>query len=106
MVEFHPIMDILLGFSYFHKSEGDIETEGTYTENSGDFKTTYMTWSHPISDVVSSLIKAGIKIESLNQFPYSPYNCFEGLEKRGKNRYFLAHLGQNVPLVYSIKGIK
>jgi SAM-dependent methyltransferase len=106
MVEFHPIHDIFSGFSYFHKSDPDIEIEGTYTENSGELKTTLMTWAHPLSEVVNSLINTGIQIEFLNEYPYSPYNCFEGLKEREKNKFYLTCSGHDVPLVYSIKGVK
>jgi hypothetical protein len=106
MVEFHPFHDILSGFSYFHKFDPDIEEEGTYTENSGDLKTTLITWPHPLSEVINSLIKAGIRIEFLNEYPFSPYNCFEGLEEREPNKFYKKHLEQDVPLIYSIKGIK
>ncbi len=106
VVEFHPFQDILSGSSYFKTDNPVVENEGTYTENCPGEKSTMVTWAHPISEVINALIKAGISIDSFNEYPYSPYNCFEGLEKTSDNNYQLISSGQQVPLVYSIKGQK
>ncbi|MBM7073873.1 methyltransferase domain-containing protein [Shewanella sp. 202IG2-18] len=106
MAEFHPIYDIVEGYSYFYKNEPDIEEEATYSENAGEETSTVVLWPHPISEVLNALIKSGIKIEQFNEFPYSPYNCFDGLEKAEEGKYIMRHKGQLVPLIYSIKGVK
>ncbi|GMG88746.1 class I SAM-dependent methyltransferase [Biformimicrobium ophioploci] len=106
IAEFHPFYDVLSGYSYFHRDEPDIEEESTYTENDTGDTSPLVTWAHPLSDVVNALIRAGIRIEQLNEYPYSPYNCFDGLEERQEGRFYLSHNGQDVPLVYTIKGIK
>ena len=106
LVEFHPIYDLLSGFSYFTEVAPDIEEEGTYTENGKDALAQMATWAHPISSVVSALVNQGIQIQQLKEFPFSPYNCFENMEERQPGRYFLKHLRQDVPIVYSLKGSK
>lgn len=106
MAEFHPIYDLLSGYSYFSNDRPDIENAGTYTENSADVRTTLASWAHPLSRVISSLIKAGIEIQRVNEFPFSPYNCFEGMDEREQGRFYISHKGQDVPLVYTITGKK
>lgn len=106
MVEFHPLYDVLSGYSYFHRDEPDVEEESTYTENDGGETATTVVWSHPISDVINALIKVGIQIESLNEFPYSPYQCFENMIEHEPGKYIIEHKGQMVPLLYSVKGKK
>lgn len=106
MAEFHPVYDILSGYSYFGSDKPDIEEAGTYTENGADVRATLATWAHPLSRVISSLIKAGIEICRVNEFPFSPYNCFEGMTEREPGRFYISHKGQDVPLVYSITGQK
>lgn len=71
MVEFHPIFDLFCGYSYFHHEKPDLEEEGTYTENCHGEKSTLITWAHPLSDIINALIRAGIQIDSFNEFPYS-----------------------------------
>ncbi|EPJ52920.1 MAG: methyltransferase [Osedax symbiont Rs2] len=106
IAEFHPFYDILSGYSYFHNLEPDIEEEGTYTENDTGEKSTLITWAHPLSEVLNALIAAGIQITRLNEYPYSPYNCFEAMLEREKGKFYLSHKEQDIPLVYTIKGIK
>lgn len=106
IAEFHPFHDIFDGYSYFYKAEADVDEEGTYTENDTGELSTLMTWSHPPSNVINALIKAGIQITQFSEYPYSPHNCFEGLVEREKGRFYLTHDGQDIPMVYSISGSK
>ena len=106
MVEFHPINDLLAGYAYFTKTLPDVEDESTYTENGSEVVAELATWAHPLSNVLSALIGAGIHIEQINEFPFSPYNCFEGMKEREPGRYYLNHRGHDVPITYSITGRK
>lgn len=106
MVEFHPMLDLLDGYPYFPHQEADIEESGTYTENDDGSKHAMAEWSHPLSEVVNALIRAGIVIEHLNEFPFSPYNCFENLLEREPGRYYLSTTPHPAPLLYSITGRK
>lgn len=106
LVEFHPFNDLLSGYSYFSNTQPDIEDEGTYTENCNGEKSTIVTWPHTMSDVMLALIKAGITIESFNEHPFSPYECFEGLDLIKGEGYQLKFKEQQVPLLYSVIGRK
>ncbi|GGQ18055.1 class I SAM-dependent methyltransferase [Shewanella litoralis] len=106
LVEFHPFNDVLSGYGYFAQSQPDIEDEVTYTENHNDQIETVVTWPHPISEVISALISAGLHIEAVNEHPFSPYDCIEGLEFVDKKGYQLIHNDHPIPLIYSIKASK
>lgn len=106
IVEFHPIYDLLAGYSYFTPEVPNVEEEGTYTENGADVVAKLAVWAHPLASVVNALIGAGIQVERLNEFPFSPYNCFEGMVERQPGRYYLSHREHDVPLVYSLTGRK
>lgn len=106
LIEFHTFNDLLSGFSYFPQDQPDIEQEGTYTENCDGQKSTMVTWPHSLSEVISSLITAGLTIELFQEFVYSPYECFEGLEKVDNKGYQKVYKDQQVPLLYAIKARK
>ena len=106
LVEFHTFNDLLSGHSYFPTRTPDVESEGTYTENCKGEESTVVTWPHSLSEVMNALIEAGITIESVNEFPFSPYNCFEGLEEVEGKGYQMLFKAQQVPLVYAIRGRK
>lgn len=106
MVEFHPLQAVFEGYRYFSHAEPDIETEVTYTENANDEKHTTATWSHPISEVINALIQAGLNIQSVQEYDYSPYNCFEGLVEVAEGRYAWLHQEQAIPLTYALRAKK
>lgn len=106
MAEFHPFYDLFSGYSYFYSPEPDVEEEGTYTENDHGDTTTLVTWAHPISDVINALLRAGLQITQLNEYPFSPHNCFDDMVEQEEDRFYLKYKEQNIPLVYSVKAIK
>lgn len=106
IAEFHPIFDLISGYSYFYNPEPEIEEQGTYTENDTGETSTLVTWGHPLSNVVNALIKGGIQITQLNEYPYSPYNCFKNMTEREQGKFYFSHSGHDTPLIYTIKGIK
>ncbi len=106
LVEFHTFNDLLNGYSYFPQSEPDVEDEGTYTENCDGTKSTMVTWAHSLSEVINALISVGLSIEYFKEYPYSPYNSFEGLDYVSGQGYQMLHKEQQVPLLYSVKARK
>ena len=106
MAEFHPIYDLLSGYAYFTGDRPDVYEEASYAEPDSDQVAKFAVWCHPISSVVSALIEVGIQIEGMAEYPFSPYNCFKDMQEREPGRFFLQHQGQDIPLVYSIRGRK
>ena len=106
IAEFHPVYDLLAGYSYFTQVQPDVDEEGTYTENGADVIAKLATWAHPMSSVINALLNVGIQIERVSEFPFSPYNCFEGMTEREPGRFYLSHKRNDVPIVYSITGRK
>lgn len=112
MVEFHPVVWMFnndftrIQYNYF-KSQPIIETdEGTYTDGGAEIKTETVGWNHSLSAVVNSLIARGLQIQSLNEYDYSPYECFNYMEKKGPGKFIIKELGNKIPMLYSIKAAK
>jgi len=110
--EFHPVVWMFdpnfekVAYRYF-KTDAIIETElGTYADLTTPAEYEMITWNHSISEVVNNLIDAGLEINALNEFDYSPYNCFRGTEEFEPNKYRIAHLKNDIPMVYAIKATK
>ncbi len=110
--EFHPVVWMYdpnfekVAYRYF-KSEAIIETElGTYADLSAPVEYEMVTWNHAITEVVNNLIDAGLEINRLNEYDYSPYNCFRGTEEFAPGKFRIAHFKNNIPMVYAIKATK
>jgi SAM-dependent methyltransferase len=106
LAEFHPLVDLLAGYDYFHKAEPDVSVEDTYTENCDGSEYEFAVWAHPMGSVITALVKAGLNIRQVAEFDYSPYNCFDGMQPGDNGRYHLLHNNHRAPLVYSILATK
>ncbi len=111
-VEFHPVVwmfdDDFKGVNYPYSSkEAIIESyEGTYADKNAAIEAEYVMWNHGIGEVVSSLIQNNLEIQSLEEFDYSVYNCFNHTIEFEPNKYRIEKFGNKIPMMYSIKAIK
>lgn len=112
MAEFHPYVWMYddnftkLEYSYFNHGVIEIDQEGTYADRNGDFSHKEYSWNHPISDVVNALSGHGLRIECLNEYDYSPYDCFNKTVKNNDGNFYIEGFERKLPMVYSIKAIK
>ncbi|MDX1445779.1 class I SAM-dependent methyltransferase [Lishizhenia sp.] len=111
-VEFHPVVWMFdydfkeVAYNYFNQEAIIEKQEGTYADVKAEIEASAISWNHPISDVVNNLIQAGLEIELLNEYDYSPYNCFKHTLKISDRKYRIIHMGNKLPMVYAIKAVK
>lgn len=110
--EFHPLVWIFddefdkIKYSYFN-SEAIIEIEtGTYTDKNAPINEKCITWNHGLGEVITALIKNGLQINSLEEFDYSPYDCFSGTVEIAPKKFRIKHLGDKIPMVYALSATK
>lgn len=108
-VEFHPVVWMFdddfkdVTYNYFNK-EMILETEvGTYADRNADIHGDYVMWNHDMSELINALISNGLQIDQLDEFDYSPYNCFKHTTEDEPGKFRIAHLGNKIPMTYSIK---
>ncbi len=111
-VEFHPVVWMFddnfdkIDYRYFN-SGAIIETEsGTYADKKADITQSYVMWNHGLSEVINSLIGNGLEINSLDEFDYSPYNCFNKTIEFEPKKFRIEHLNNKIPMVYSVTATK
>lgn len=78
--EIHPIKRVLtprlqddrgnaIEIGYFHCDEPTrVEEQGSYAQESDTWHTAYY-WSHGLGEIVTALVRAGLKLEFLHEFP-------------------------------------
>lgn len=107
-VEFHPVVwmfdDDFENVAYpYLKSDPIIEnTGGTYADTTAPMQAESVSWNHGLSEVISSLLKQGLVIQSFQEFDYSPYNCFRGTVEFEPGKFRIEKLGNKIPMVYSL----
>lgn len=107
-VEFHPVVWIFdddfkkIKYTYSNSS-AIMETEnGTYADKTADISQEYVTWNHGLAEVVTNLIQNGLEIKSLEEFDYSPYDCFNKTIEIAPKKFRIEHLGDKIPMIYSL----
>lgn len=112
IAEFHPVLwmfdDDFTHIKYHYDNRELIvtENEGTYTDRNAAITGKEYSWNHSISEVVNALINAGLKIESFNEYMYSPYPCFRNTIKTEKGKWHIKGMEEKLPMVYSIRAVK
>lgn len=111
-VEFHPVLWMFdqdfskIVYPYF-KSEAIIETEtSTYTAKEEELITQNVTWNYGLGEVLTSLINDGLRIDSFEEYNYSPYDCFNKTEEFKPGKFRIKHLKNMIPMVFSLKATK
>ena len=100
--------EALMGNKNFGLDSEVIVTEnyGTYTDRKAHIQGKEYGWNHSISEILNSLINAGIEIQQFNDFNYSPYPNFAGSVEVEKGKWLIKGLEGKIPVVYSVKSIK
>jgi len=77
MVEFHPVIEVfadspipqLEGDYFFQDEPVEWKSNGTYAEPGAHVTNRSYQWHHPIGDIVSALVTAGLNIDFLHEHP-------------------------------------
>ncbi|PQB03755.1 class I SAM-dependent methyltransferase [Aureitalea marina] len=110
MVEFHPICWMFdyqqqppaLVYGYQQSAPIYEEYEGSYTDGGKDrVVSKEYGWNHGLGQIISSLQKAGLVFDYLNELDESPYNVFPGLI-RTESGYF-GHPQELFPLLFELQ---
>lgn len=112
MADFHPVVWMYdndfkdIYYNYFNIEPIIENEEGTYADKEAKIFAQTMTWNHPTSELLNSLINNGLEINCFNEYDYSPYNCFNHTEEFEPNKFRIKHFGNKIPMIYSIKASK
>lgn len=110
--EFHPVVWMYdnhfneVAFSYFNIEPIIEELEGTYADKAADIKMKEVGWNHDLSEVMQALINAGLKIESFQEYDYSPYDCFSNTVKIADKKWQIKGKEGKLPMMYTLKAAK
>jgi SAM-dependent methyltransferase len=86
------------------KPDAFVETK-TYTGDPIEPVTDY-NWVHPLSDIIGSLIEAGLTLEFLHEHEILPYRLFPLMVPAGERIYRLPDGAVPIPLSFSVRAVK
>jgi ubiquinone/menaquinone biosynthesis C-methylase UbiE len=112
IIEFHPVVwmfdDNFTGFQYSYFNDEAIieEVSGSYADRDADINHLSYGWNHPISEVLTALLKQNLTIAEFKEYPFSFYNCFNNTVKNSSGYWEIKGMEGKLPLMYSIKAFK
>ena len=110
--EFHPVVWMFddnfekIAYRYFNSGAITESEKGTYADKNADISQDFVVWNHGLSEVFNSLIKNNLEINAMEEFDYSPYNCFGNTVEFEPKKFRIKHLGDKIPLVYALVATK
>jgi SAM-dependent methyltransferase len=114
LAEFHPFTDVFgdddltVEHDYFQGEEPQVWDEpGTYADLEAETQhnLTY-EWNHPLGEVVSAVVAAGLTVELLHEYDYTMFPRWPFLEKTGFDTYRQPEGMPKIPLMYSLRARK
>lgn len=119
MAESHPfssifdnetkdIKDLQIYYNYFHDPKPlEFIADGTYASVGVKFKPKKeYEWAHSLSEIINSLIEAGLRIEFLNEYPFTVWKQFPFAERGPDGFYRLKNQKAIIPLLFTLKAVK
>jgi len=110
--EFHPTFYMIddtkkrIGFPYFNTGVQVESNDSSYTDGDTVLGLKEYFWNHSLSEIISPLLSEGLSLESIMEYDYSPYNCFENMVEVQKGRYALDINGVRPPHLLEFKARK
>jgi len=83
-----------------------LESDGTYADRNAVISNPAFEWTHSMSDIINSIISAGLTIEFVHEFPYCCYDHYPFMEKDNKGWWHLKNVDAVIPLTFSLRAKK
>jgi 2-polyprenyl-3-methyl-5-hydroxy-6-metoxy-1,4-benzoquinol methylase len=117
IVEVHPIAllfdehrqdaELRLLYPYFQGLEPlREEDQGSYAAPDAPIRSVTYVWIHPLAEVIGSLLRAGLRIESFDEYPFVRWAVFPWMERRADGGWELPSGQKSIPLMFSLKASK
>ena len=112
IVEFHPVVWMFdddfqrIAYNYFNTGAIVENESGTYADRDAKINQDYVMWNHSLGEVFNGLFNQGMKIQSFQEYDYSPYPCFKHVEEISAKKFRISHLQNKLPMVFALEAIK
>ncbi len=110
--EFHPVVWMFddnfekLAYRYFNSGPIVESESGTYADKSAPITQQYVMWNHGLGEVITSLVQNGLELNTLNEYDYSPYDCFNKTIEFEPKKFRIKHFEDKIPMVYALIATK
>ncbi len=110
LAEFHPYVwmsqsgpDLQVRYSYFNRGPISEETSGTYADPHAPIRYREHGWNHPTADLLTALLRAGLRITRFEELDHVFHDVFPGLEPRPGGGYWFSEAKGMLPLAFALE---
>jgi SAM-dependent methyltransferase len=112
MVEFHPIVDAFGGTEapepegpyFYDDAPVEWKCDGTYAEPGATVSSRSNQWHHPVGDVISALVEAGLTIQFLHEHPDVHEQMRPWMVQDDSGRFRAPR--DSLPVLYSVRATR
>jgi SAM-dependent methyltransferase len=95
------------GYPYFHRSEPmRVERDGSYAAPDAPIRSVTYQWVHSMSDIIGSLLRAGLRIDTFEEHPFMGWAMLPWMEERSDGCWELPPGSGDIPLMFSLTATK
>lgn len=117
IVEVHPFVlvfderrddqNLRLRYPYFHRAAPlEFQEQGTYAVPDAPVEGTAYYWIHSLSDIIGSLVRSGLSLESFGEYSLMSWAHFPWMTRREDGNWELPGDKGGIPLMFSLKATK
>jgi SAM-dependent methyltransferase len=92
--------------NYFATEPERTENPLDYCETDTRIEGVHVEWQHPVSEIVNALIKAGLRIEELGEYPFGYYRAVEDWVEDADHYWWPPDGPAKFPVMLSVKASK
>jgi SAM-dependent methyltransferase len=94
-------------YPYFHGPEPQrVERRGSYAAPDAPIRSITYQWAHSLSEIIGSLLRAGLRVVSFDEYPFGAWAVFPWMTERPDGTWELPPGVGGVPLMFSLVASK
>jgi len=99
--------DLQIRYAYFHADTPQRwDADGDYADRTAKITNPSYEWTHSLSDIINALLRAGLLLEFIHEFPYTFYQSLPMLQADANDWWWLPDKKPEIPLMFSLKAGK
>lgn len=116
IIDVHPFLALFddgsaepplrVGYPYFSREPQYFEEHGSYADRSADFVADSYFWQHTLSEIIDSLLNAGLRIQRFSEYPVVAWKVLEFMEQDGDGLWRMPPGAGDIPLMFSLSATR
>lgn len=112
IIDVHPFLALFddsceepplkVGYPYFSRDPLYFEEHGSYADREADFVAGSYAWQHTLSEIIGSLLGAGLTIEQFAEYPVVAWKVLEFMEQDDGGLWRMPSGTGDIPLMFSL----